>query len=149
MRLLWKVLPREPIEISQASQLWPHGSDWILMGSYDVASSEAQELTHNQLIYFHPFPQSAILLLFSSFIFLGWVYSTPYQRSHEPWTQHGGVRHLQQNFLVILHYIELFFSVIEPQQNANIYISNSHFHIRACTTLYVWKIPYIVRMITP
>lgn len=38
----------------QSSQLWPHGSDWILMGSYDVASSEAGELTHNKLIYFPP-----------------------------------------------------------------------------------------------
>lgn len=43
---------QEPIQIKQASQLWPHGPDWILMGSYDVASSGAEELRHNRLIYF-------------------------------------------------------------------------------------------------
>lgn len=43
---------QEPIKIKQASQLWPHGPDWILMGSYDVASSEAEELRYNRLIYF-------------------------------------------------------------------------------------------------
>lgn len=61
--LLRKVLHQEPIEMRQSSQLGPHSSDWILMGSYDVASSEAGELTHNKLIYFPPFSQSAILHL--------------------------------------------------------------------------------------
>lgn len=135
----------QPGQSAVATRLWldSNGIIWCSIIWSSGADTQSAYLFSPISSQCHP------ATFFNFYLFGGGVYLTPYQRLHEPWTQHGGVRHLQQNFLVILHYIGLFISVIEPQQNANIYILNSHLHICACTTVYVWKIPFIVLMITP
>lgn len=116
------------------SIIWSSGADTQSVYLFSPISSECHPATFS---IFYLFGGS----LFNSLPAIAWAMNST-------WRGETFAAELSGNYIT-LHYIELFFSVIEPQQNANIYLSNSHFNIRACTTVYVWKIPYVVLMITP